>query len=46
MPNIRPNFDHSIKTFDIKGHLESRTIDADDSKDFKFGKDENFIKSE
>jgi hypothetical protein len=45
MPNIRANFDKCIKTFDIKGHLELRTIDADDFIDFKFGKDENFVQS-
>jgi hypothetical protein len=45
MPHIRSDFDHCIKTFDIKGHLEARMIDEEDSKDFKFGKDENFIQS-
>ena len=32
--------------YDIKGHTDNRAISIRDSKDFHFGKDENFLKSE
>jgi hypothetical protein len=32
--------------FDIKGYCEGRNVNQRDYKDFRFGKDENFIKSE
>lgn len=31
--------------FDIKGYCEGRLVEERDFKDFRFGKDENFIKS-
>lgn len=45
MPNIRAHFDLEVRTFDIKGHLDTRVIDHEDFEDFKFGKDENFVHS-
>ena len=32
--------------FDIKGYYEGQNVSHRDYKDFRFGKDENFIKSE
>lgn len=32
--------------FDLKGYCEGRMVEERDYKDFRFGKDENFIKSE
>lgn len=42
MPNVKPS---SGVLFDIKGHCDSRFVPENDFRDFKFGKDENFIKS-
>ena len=32
--------------YDIKGHTDNRFVPSRDSKDFCFGKDENFLKSQ
>jgi hypothetical protein len=43
MPNLKP--DKGV-LFDIKGHCDNRLVGESDHKDFGFGKDENFVKSE
>ena len=45
MPNIRAEYEKTICVYDLKGHCEARVIDSTDYKDFKYGKDENFLSS-
>jgi hypothetical protein len=43
MPNLNSP---GLTVFDIKGHCDHRLVEASDFRDFGFGKDENFMKSE
>lgn len=45
MPCLRSNFEDILAIYDIKGHTDTRSLDIEDYKVFKFGKDENFIQS-
>ncbi len=46
MPNVRGTFNDTIRVFDIKGHTDGRSKDIEDFKNFRFGKDENYLQSE
>lgn len=44
MPSLRSDFDEMESVYDIKGYVDSgRSLSPEDVKNFKFGKDENFI---
>lgn len=43
MPNLGQG---EAVLFDLKGYCEGRFVEERDFKDFRFGKDENFVKSE
>lgn len=44
---LMPNLGHGdVVIFDLKGYCEGRLVEERDFKDFRFGKDENFIRSD